>query len=229
VLVVGLGGLGSPVALYLAAAGVGRLGLLDVDVVDTSNLQRQVLHFTSDVGRPKTESAAAKLRQLNPEVDLVLHQECFSRETAAGLVDAYDLVVTAVDNFPSRFLLNDVCVLRGRTLVEAAILQFTGLAMTIAGGRSACYRCVFPEIPSGDADQSPAATGVFGPLAGLMGCVQACEVVKVLTGVGLPLYDRLLQVDAAAMSFHEVAVERDPACPVCGERPRIVDLSTAGS
>jgi molybdopterin/thiamine biosynthesis adenylyltransferase len=229
VLVVGLGGLGSPVALYLAAAGVGRLGLVDVDVVETSNLQRQVLHFTNDVGRPKTESALAKLAALNPEVELVPHQVCFSRETAAKLVDAYDVIVTAVDTFATRFLLNDVCVLRGRTLVEAAILRFTGLAMTIRGGESACYRCVFPEVPSGEAVQSPAEAGVFGPLAGLMGCLQACEVVKVVTGAGRPLFDRLLQVDAAAMSFHEVAVDRDPGCPVCGERPRITDLDGAGT
>ncbi|MBN2204725.1 MAG: ThiF family adenylyltransferase [Thermoleophilia bacterium] len=229
VLVVGLGGLGSPVALYLAAAGVGRLGLVDMDVVETSNLQRQVLHFTDDVGRPKTASAAAKLAALNPEVELVPHQVRFSRETAAALVDAYDVVVTAVDNFPARFLLNDVCVLRRRTLVEAAILRFTGLAMTVRGGETACYRCVFPEMPEDDAAGSPAAAGVFGPLAGLMGCVQACEVVKVLTGAGSPLYGRLLQVDVAAMSFHEVAVDRDPGCPVCGERPRITGLAAAGT
>ena len=229
VLVVGLGGLGSPVALYLAAAGVGRLGLVDVDVVEISNLQRQVLHSTNDVGRTKTESAAAKLAALNPEVELVAHQVRFSRETAAELVDAYDVVVTAVDNFPARFLLNDVCVLRRRTLVEAAILRFTGLAMTIRGGETACYRCVFPEVPSDGAGQSPAEAGVFGPLAGLMGCVQACEVVKVLTGAGRPLYGRLLQVDAAEMSFLEVAADRDPGCPVCGVRPRITDLATAGS
>jgi molybdopterin/thiamine biosynthesis adenylyltransferase len=229
VLVVGLGGLGSPVALYLAAAGVGRLGLVDADVVETSNLQRQVLHFTDDVGRPKTASATAKLAALNPEVELVPHQVRFSRATAAALVDAYDVVVTAVDNFPARFLLNDVCVLRRRTLVEAAILRFTGLAMTVRGGETACYRCVFPEMPEDDAAGSPAAAGVFGPLAGLMGCVQACEVIKVLTGAGSPLYGRLLQVDAAAMSFHEVAVDRDPGCPVCGERPRITGLAAAGT
>jgi len=229
VLVVGLGGLGSPVALYLAAAGVGRLGLLDVDEVEVSNLQRQVLHFTSDVGRAKTESAAAKLAALNPEVELVPHRLCFSRETASELVDGYDVVVTAVDNFPARFLLNDVCVLRRRTLVEAALLRFTGLAMTIRGGETACYRCVFPEPPASDVADSSAATGVFGPLAGLMGCVQACEVIKVLTGAGRPLYGRLLQVDAAEMSFHEVAVDRDPRCPVCGERPRITDPAGAGT
>jgi molybdopterin-synthase adenylyltransferase len=229
VLVVGVGGLGSPAALYLAAAGVGRLGLVDVDVVETSNLQRQVLHFTSDVGRPKTESAAEKLAALNPEVELVTHQECFSRETAVGLVDAYDVVVTAVDNFPTRFLLNDVCVLRERTLVEAAILRFAGLAMTIRGGSSACYRCVFPEVPEHDDEQSPARAGVFGPLAGLMGCLQACEAIKVITGVGQPLYDRLLQVDVAGMSFQEVAVARDPGCAVCGATPRIRGVAEAGS
>jgi molybdopterin/thiamine biosynthesis adenylyltransferase len=229
VLVVGLGGLGSPVALYLAAAGVGRLGLVDVDVVELSNLQRQVLHFTGDVGRAKTESAATKLAALNPEVELVPYHDCFSRENAVELVDGHDVIVTAVDNFPTRFLLNDVCVLRGRTLVEAAILRFTGLAMTIRGGAGACYRCVFPELPSAEAGQSPAEAGVFGPLAGLMGCLQACEVVKVVTGAGRPLYDRLLQVDVATMSFHEVILDRDPGCPVCGERPRITDIADAGT
>lgn len=216
VLVVGLGGLGSPVALYLAAAGVGRLGLLDVDVVEPSNLQRQVLHFTSDVGRPKTESAAAKLAALNPEVELVPHRVHFSSETAAEVVGGYDVVVTAVDNFAARLVLNEVCVRQRRILVEAAILRFTGLAMTIRGGETACYRCVFPEMPSDEAGPSAAEAGVFGPLAGLMGCVQACEAVKVVTGTGRPLYGRLLQVDAAEMTFHEVAVERDPQCPVCG-------------
>ncbi len=220
VLVVGLGGLGSPAALYLAAAGIGRLGLLDADVVEPSNLQRQVLHFTGDVGRPKTESAAEKLAALNPEVELVPHRLRFGAETAAEVVRGYDVVVTAVDNFAARLVLNEVCVRGRRTLVEAAILRFTGLAMTISGGETACYRCVFPEMPSDDAGPSPAQAGVFGPRAGLMGCVQACEAVKVVTGVGRPLYGRLLQVDAADLTFHEVAVERDPQCPVCGAQAR---------
>lgn len=228
VLVVGLGGLGSPVALYLAAAGVGRLGLLDVDVVEYSNLQRQVLHFTSDLGRPKTESAAAKLAALNPEVELVQHRLRFSSETAADVVGGYDVVVTAVDNFAARLVLNEVCVRQRRTLVEAAILRFTGLAMTIRGGETACYRCVFPELPSDKLGPSPAEAGIFGPLAGLMGCVQACEVVKVVTGTGRPLFGRLLQVDVADMTFQEVAVERDPQCPVCGAEARGTGGGAAG-
>jgi molybdopterin/thiamine biosynthesis adenylyltransferase len=229
VLVVGTGGLGSPALLYLAAAGVGRLGLVDFDVVELSNLQRQVIHSTADLGRRKVESAAEKLRALNPGVVLELHDRCFSRETAAELLGPYDVIVTAVDNFPARFLLNDACVLLRKTLVEGAILRFVGLAMTIKGGETACYRCVFPEVPSPGSVPSPAESGVFGPVAGTIGCLQACEVVKVITGFGAPLYDRLLQFDAADMSFQEVAVSREPACPVCGTVPRITDMGSAGS
>lgn len=228
VLVVGTGGLGSPVLLYLAAAGVGRLGIVDDDVVELSNLQRQVLHATPDVGRRKVDSAADKLRALNPGVDLVRHDVRFSPETAEELLSGYDVVVTAVDNFPSRFLLNDACVLLRKTLVEGAILRFTGLAMTIKGGETACYRCVFPEMPAADSVPSPGEAGVFGPVAGTIGCLQACEVVKVLTGIGEPLYDRLLQFDAAEMSFQEVMLSREPACPVCGAAPTITALADAG-
>lgn len=228
VLVVGTGGLGSPVLLYLAAAGVGRLGIVDDDVVELSNLQRQVLHATPDVGRRKVESAAEKLRALNPGVDLVRHDVRFSRETAEELLSGYDVIVTAVDNFPSRFLLNDACVLLRKTLVEGAILRFTGLAMTIKGGETACYRCVFPEMPAAASVPSPAEAGVFGPVAGTIGCLQACEVVKVLTGIGEPLYDRLLQFDAAEMSFQDVMLSREPACPVCGATPTITAMADAG-
>lgn len=227
VLVVGTGGLGSPVLLYLAAAGVGRLGIVDDDVVELSNLQRQVLHATPDVGRRKVESAAEKLRALNPGVDLVLHDVRFSPETAEELLSGYDVIVTAVDNFPSRFLLNDACVLLRKTLVEGAILRFTGLAMTIKGGETACYRCVFPEMPSAASVPSPAEAGVFGPVAGTIGCLQACEVVKVLTGIGEPLYDRLLQFDAAEMRFQEVMLGREPACSVCGVAPTITSMTDA--
>jgi adenylyltransferase/sulfurtransferase len=228
VLVVGTGGLGSPVLLYLAAAGVGRLGIVDDDVVELSNLQRQVLHATSDIGRRKVESAAEKLHALNPGVDLVGHDMRLSPETAEELLSGYDVIVTAVDNFPSRFLLNDACVLLRKTLVEGAILRFTGLAMTIKGGETACYRCVFPQMPAADSVPSPAEAGVFGPVAGTIGCLQACEVVKVLTGIGEPLYDRLLQFDAAEMSFQEVMLGREPACPVCGAAPTITSIADAG-
>jgi len=229
VLVVGTGGLGSPVLLYLAAAGIGRLGLVDDDVVELSNLQRQVLHSTADLGRRKVESAAEKLHALNPGVELALHDTRFSRETAERLLAGYDVVVTAVDDFPARYLLNDACVLLRKTLVEGAILRFVGLAMTIKGGDTACYRCVFPEMPVGEGVVSPAQAGVFGPVAGAIGCLQACEVVKVIAGVGEPLYDRLLQFDAAEMSFQEVALAREPTCPVCGARPTITSIAGAGT
>jgi molybdopterin/thiamine biosynthesis adenylyltransferase len=229
VLVVGTGGLGSPALFYLAAAGVGRLGVVDCDVVERSNLQRQILHATTDLGRRKVESAAEKLRALNPGVRIDVHDVRFTAETAGGLVDAYDLVVDAVDNFPARYLLNDACVLVRKTLVEGAILQFIGLAMTIRGGETACYRCVFPEMPAPGLSPSPAEAGVFGPVPGVIGSIQAAEAIKVIAGVGAPLYDRMLQYDAEAMSFQEVAVGREPTCPVCGEAPRITSMADAGT
>lgn len=224
VLVVGTGGLGSPALLYLAASGVGRLGLVDSDRVELSNLQRQTLHATADVGREKTRSAAEKLRALNPHVKLEQHQVRLDASNARELVRGYDLVVTAVDNFPTRFLLNDTCVLERKTLVEGAILRFTGLAMTIKGGETACYRCLFPDVPHPESVPTTGEAGVFGPVPGIIGAVQAAEAIKVLVGFGRPLYNRLLQIDVADMSFHEVEVAREPGCPVCGEHPTITDL-----
>ena len=229
VLVVGAGGLGSPCLFYLAAAGVGRLGIVDSDVVEASNLQRQIIHATGDIGWPKTTSAAEKLRSLNPSVEVVEHACRFAPDNALDLIERYDVVVDAVDNLPSRFLVNDACVIARRTLVEAAILRFVGLAMTIRGGESACYRCLFPDLPLEGSVPSPAEAGVFGPVAGLMGCIQAAEVVKVLLSIGRPLYDRLLQVDALEMSFDEVAVQRDPRCPVCRDEPGIGDLRASAA
>jgi len=224
VLVVGVGGLGSPCLLYLAAAGVGRLGIVDFDVVELSNLQRQIIHTTDDIGRDKTVSAAEKIAALNPEVEVVRHQVHLDAGTVEGLIDPYDIVVTAVDNLPSRFLLNDACVLARKTLVEGAILRFVGLAMTIKGGESACYRCLFPEPPAPGALLSPAEAGVFGPVPGVIGAIQATEVIKLLTGIGRPLTGRLLQYDALEMTFDEVSIARDPACPVCGEHPVITNV-----
>jgi molybdopterin/thiamine biosynthesis adenylyltransferase len=223
-LVVGAGGLGSPALYYLAGAGVGRLGVLDLDVVELSNLHRQPLHSTADIGGAKTMSAAAKLHALNPEIDVVEHRVCFAPENAAELIAGYDVVVDAVDNFAARYLLNDACVLGGKTLVEAGILRFTGIAMTIAGGETACYRCVFPQMPIDGVAPGGAEAGVFGPVPGVIGAVQAAEAIKVLVGFGRPLFDRLLTFDAAELTFTEVAVVRDAACPVCGERPTITGL-----
>jgi molybdopterin/thiamine biosynthesis adenylyltransferase len=224
VLVVGAGGLGSPTLYYLAGAGVGRLGVLDHDVVELSNLHRQPLHNTADVGAAKTASAAAKLRALNPEIEVVEHRTGFTPENAAAMIADYDVIVDAVDNFAARYLLNDACVLGGKTLVEAGILRFTGIAMTIRGGETTCYRCVFPQMPVDGLAPSGAQAGVFGPTPGVIGAVQAAEAIKVLVGFGRPLFDRLLTFDAADLSFTEVAVARDPACPVCGEQPTITTL-----
>jgi molybdopterin/thiamine biosynthesis adenylyltransferase len=227
VLVVGAGGLGSPALFYLAAAGVGRLGVVDGDAVDLSNLQRQILHTTRDLGRAKTESAAEKLRALNPHVNVEVHQTRFAAANARQLVRDYDVVIDAVDNFDSRFLLNDACVLERAVLAEGAILRFTGLALTIKGGATACYRCLFPHPPRPGEAPTPAEAGVFGPVPGVIGAVQAAEAIKVIAGFGRPLYDRLLQVDLADMSFAEIEIARDPACPVCGERPTITELPAA--
>jgi adenylyltransferase/sulfurtransferase len=224
VLVVGTGGLGSPCLYYLAAAGVGRLGLVDCDAVELSNLQRQILHNTDDIGRPKTESAVEKLHTLNPEVVLEPHQTFFGPENALDLVSGHDLVVNAVDNFAARFLVNDACVQAGKRLVEGAILAFIGRVMTIDPRRSACYRCVFPEVPGADDVLSPAQAGVFGPVPGVIGAIQAAEAIKIVTGAGLPLYDRLLEVDARDMTFHELHLAREPTCPVCGDHPTIIPL-----
>jgi len=224
VLVVGAGGLGSPALLYLAAAGVGRLGVADFDVVEHSNLQRQVLHSTADIGRRKTTSAAEKLRALNPHIEVVEHDERLNTATTFDVIDGYDVIVNGVDNFPSRFLLNDACVMRRKVFVDGGVLQFVGVAMTTRGGETACYRCLFPAfIDPGDA---PCATeeGVFGPGPGLIGVIQAMETIKVIAGIGQPLYNRLLTFDALSMTFDELPVRRDPSCPVCGENPEITEL-----
>ena len=224
VLVVGAGGLGSSALYYLAAAGVGHLGIVDHDVVELSNLQRQILHATPDLGRPKTESAAEKLRALNPEIDIVCHQTRFTEANAAELIGEYDVIVTAVDNFPTRYLLNDACVLQRKTLVEGGIARFSGMATTIKGGETACYRCLFPQPPADGRIKCTAETGVFGPAAGIVGVVQASEAIKVLAGIGEPLYNRLLSVDLLHMDFDDTQIERDPDCPVCGENPTITEL-----
>ena len=227
VLVVGAGGLGSPVLLYLAAAGVGRLGVVDYDVVDRSNLQRQIVHGTPDIGRPKTDSAAERIAALKPSVTVVRHALCLDQHTVVELLRAYDVIVTAVDNLSTRYLLNDACVLLRKTLVEGAVLRFVGLAMTIKGGQSACYRCVFPQPPEGCS--SATEQGVFGPVPGVIGAIQAAEALKAILGLGEPLVNRLLQYDALQMTFDEVTTSRDPACPVCGERPSITDIAQSAA
>ena len=224
VLVVGAGGLGAPVLSYLVAAGVGRVGLIDDDDVQLSNLHRQILYTTCDIGRSKAECAADRLSALNPEVKLEAHEARFTAANARRLVAQYAVIVNAVDNFPARYLLNDACVLERRTLVDGAVLEMMGVAMTTKGGESTCYRCLFPVPPPPEGTPVCSEAGVLGPVPGVIGAVQALEVLKVLTGAGEPLYDRLLQFDGAALTFHEVAVARSATCAVCGPQPTITEL-----
>ncbi len=224
VLVVGAGGLGSPASLYLAAAGVGTVDIVDSDRVELSNLQRQVLHGTEDIGRPKAESAADRLRDLNPECRCQAYNLRLTSENIRDLIERYDLVLDGSDNFPTRYLVNDACVIAGKPLFFAGILGFDGQALTILPGESACLRCVFPEPPPPGLIPSCAEAGVLGTVAGLLGLVQANEALKYLLGTGELLTDRLLIVDARSSRFHELEVERSPACPVCGAEPAITSL-----
>lgn len=224
VLLVGMGGLGSPAALYLAAAGVGRLGLLDFDKVSTSNLQRQVLYTTGDVGRPKVEAAAERLAALNPEVAIEPLKTRISRENALGIVGRYDIVVDGTDNFPTRYLLNDAAVLTRRPEVFGSVYRFEGQVAVFDASRGPCYRCLFPEPPPPEAVPSCADGGVLGVLPGLVGMLQASEVLKLLLHLGEPLVGRLLLVDAASARFRELRLERSPVCPVCSEHPTVTEL-----
>lgn len=218
VLIVGLGALGSPAAYYLAAAGVGRLGLADGDEVDLSNLQRQILHATADVGRPKVDSARRKLAALNPEIRIDVERVFVDTDNAAGVIAGYDVVVSAVDNVPARYALNDACVSGGVPLVDAAIVGFRAILMTILPGRGPCYRCLFPEPPPAGAVPTCAEAGVIGALAGVLGALQALETIKLLLGRGNPYVGRVLQFDGLTGRFREAPWPRDPGCPVCGDR-----------
>jgi adenylyltransferase/sulfurtransferase len=221
VLLVGAGGLGSPLALYLAAAGVGALGLADYDVVDETNLQRQVLHGTGALGRPKTESGRERLRDLNPNVRVEPIASRLTSANALEIVRAFDVVCDGSDNFPTRYLVNDACVLAGKPNVYGSVFQFEGQASVFSHAGGPCYRCLYPEPPAPGQAPSCAEGGVLGVLPGLVGLVQATETLKLLLGVGEPLVGRLLWVDALAMRFREWAVARDPGCAVCGDRPTV--------
>jgi adenylyltransferase/sulfurtransferase len=224
VLLIGAGGLGSPLALYLAAAGVGRLGIVDFDVVDVSNLQRQVLYTTADVGRPKVEVARERIEAMNPDVEVVAMAERLTSENALGLFADYDVVIDGTDNFPTRYLSNDACVLSGKPLVYGAILQFDGQASTFDARRGPCYRCLFPEPPPPGAVPSCAEGGVLGVLPGIIAMIQATEAIKLISGVGEPLIGRFLHYDALTMKFEEFRFSKDPECPVCGEHPTVTEL-----
>jgi len=222
VLCIGAGGLGSPSALYLAAAGVGTIGIVDFDDVDLSNLQRQILHGTKDIGRSKLESARDRLRDANPNIEVQLHECRFSSENASELVARYDLVVDGSDNFPTRYLSNDVCVFARRPNIYGSIFRFDGQSSVFAphlGGP--CYRCLFPEPPAPGTIPNCAEAGVLGVLPGIIGMVQAIEAIKLILGVGEPLIGRLLHFEALKMKFRELKLRRDPQCPVCGDAPTI--------
>ena len=224
VLCVGAGGLGSPLALYLAAAGVGTLGLVDFDVVDLSNLQRQVLHATADVGRSKLDSAAEKLTALHPGLRVVRHATRLRSANALEILREYDVVADGSDNFPTRYLVNDACVLLGKPDVYGSVYRFEGQASVFAAQDGPCYRCLYPEPPAPGAAASCAEGGVLGVLPGLVGVLQAAEVLKLILGKGETLAGRLLVVDALGMRFREMKLRRNPECPVCGERPTITAL-----
>ncbi len=225
VLCIGAGGLGSPIAMYLAAAGIGKIGLVDFDTVDFSNLQRQLLHGTSDVGRPKAESARDTIRELNPNVEVVLHNTRLSSENALEIIGQYDIVVDGTDNFPTRYLTNDACVLLKKPNVYGSIFRFDGQASVFAphlGGP--CYRCLYPEPPPPGMVPSCAEGGVLGVLPGIIGCIQATEILKLAIGKGSSLTGRLLLFNALDMKFKELKLRRDPQCPLCGEHATIHHL-----
>jgi len=224
VLVIGTGGLGSPLALYLSAAGVGTLGLVDYDTVDASNLQRQIIHGTRDVGRSKCRSAADKLRDINPEVNTVLHEERFTSKNAERIVRDYDIVVDGTDNFPTRYLVNDVCVLLNKPNVYGSIFRFDGQATVFDPAVGPCYRCLYPEPPPPGEVPSCAEGGVLGILPGVIGCIQATETIKLILGVGEPLIGRLLHYDALSMTFRTFKIRRDPRWPVGAPHPTIKGL-----
>jgi adenylyltransferase/sulfurtransferase len=224
VLVVGAGGLGSPALLYLAAAGVGRLGIVDCDSVDFTNLQRQVVHGTADVGRSKLDSAEDRIKTINPAVEVVKHEGVLSSENALDVLRGYDVVIDGTDNFPTRFLVNDACVLLGKPNLYGSIFRFDGQATVFWPGKGPCYRCLYPEPPPPGMVPSCAEGGVLGVLPGVIGTIQATEAVKILLGKGETLVGRLLLYDALNMRFREVRFARDPACPVCGDNPSVTSL-----
>ena len=224
ILVIGAGGLGSPTALYLAAAGVGTLGIIDHDTVDVSNLQRQILHGTSDVGQPKVVSAKATLNEINPDVEIVMYQQRLSSKNVFQLFEDYDLVIDGCDNFPTRYLINDACVMIGKPNIHGSIFQFEGQVTVFYPGKGPCYRCLYPSPPPPGMAPSCQEAGVFGVLPGMVGSVQAVEAIKVLLEIGDPLIGQLLLFDALGMSFKRMKLHQDSECPICGANPTIHEL-----
>jgi adenylyltransferase/sulfurtransferase len=224
VLCIGAGGLGSPVAFYLAAAGVGTIGIVDHDVVDISNLQRQILHTNDRVGMPKTESAKMTLTALNPDINVVEHRARVDSSNILDLLADYDIVVDGCDNFPTRYLVNDACVMTGTPNVHGSIFQFEGQVTVFTPGDGPCYRCLFPEPPPPELAPSCQEAGVLGVLPGLVGCIQALETMKLILGVGEPLVGRLAHVETLGMNVRILKLKRDSACPMCGDDPTITEL-----
>jgi adenylyltransferase/sulfurtransferase len=224
VLCVGTGGLGSPLALYLAAAGVGTLGLVDFDVVDASNLQRQIIHSTADIGRKKLDSAAEKLKALNPNLNVIKHDTLLSSANALDILKDYDVIADGTDNFPTRYLVNDACVLLGKPNAYGSIFRFEGQASVFATKDGPCYRCLYPEPPPPGLVPSCAEGGVLGILPGLVGVIQATEAIKLILGIGTTLVGRLLLIDALNMRFRELKLRKNPECPVCGAHPTVTKL-----
>ena len=224
IFVVGAGGLGSPVALYLAAAGIGTIGLIDSDIVDISNLQRQVLHHTPDVGRSKVQSAKEKIEALNPDVNVETYETRFGQENAIDLIKPYDIVIDGVDNFPAMFLIHDACYFSKKPLILGGILRFEGRVFSIIPGQSACYRCIFKQPPPAGLVPSCQEAGIIGAVAGIIGTIQATEAIKIVLGIGQPLTNRILDFDAQKTTFREIKTKRNPKCILCGENPEITKL-----
>lgn len=229
VLLVGAGGLGSPAAIYLAAAGVGKIGLADSDAVELTNLHRQVIHTTADIGRPKIESAAESLREMNPNVKIVPHEIRLTASNALDLFKPYDIVLDCTDNFPARYLINDACVRLGKPEVYGSIFRFEGQASVFDATRGPCYRCLYREPPPPDVAPPCTEAGVLGVVPGLVGLIQAAETIKLILGKGDPLIGRLLLIDTLAIKFREMKLPKDPDCPVCGKKPTIRRLVDTGA
>lgn len=224
VLIVGAGGLGAPAAMYLAAAGVGTIGIADADEVDLSNLQRQIIHTTDDIGKPKVESAKETMLAINPDITVNAYQEFLDSDNIMDVIGDYDFILDGTDNFPAKFLINDACVMAGKPFTHAGIIRFQGQLMTYVPGQGPCYRCVFRNPPPKDAVPTCKQAGVIGAMAGVIGCLQAMEAVKFITGAGELLTGKLLMYDALRNEFHTVNIQKDPQCPVCTEHPKITGL-----
>ncbi|GJL64658.1 MAG: adenylyltransferase [Nitrospirales bacterium] len=224
IFLVGAGGLGSPAALYLAAAGVGTIGLIDSDVVDLSNLQRQILHHTSDVNRPKVTSAKEKILALNPDVNVEVYEDRLTSRNALELISQYDVIIDGVDNFPAKFLMNDACFFAKKPLIHGGILRFDGRVFTIIPGQSACFRCIFKEPPAPGLVATCQEAGIIGVVAGIIGMTQATEALKLILGIGEPLTNRILDFNAQTTHFREIRTKQNPKCQLCGPQPTITEL-----